>query len=84
MVHMLAYAQHGGWGGAYNVLDAFETGSAELVAVADMSHMLVYAQHGGWGADDVLDDLKAGFTDVLPALTCRTCSLMLNRVGWGS
>ena len=34
----------GRWGGAYNELDAFETGSTELVAVVDMLHMPAYGQ----------------------------------------
>ena len=42
----------GGWnwggGGVSNVLDAFEIGSTELVAVVEMLHMLAYTQQGGW------------------------------------
>ena len=39
MLHMLAYAQHGGWG-AYNVLEAFETGSM-MIMMMEMVVMMM-------------------------------------------
>ena len=62
--------------GAYNVLDAFETGSTELVAVVDMLHMLAYAQQGA-----LLTTLRQGPRKLLPLLTisqmekARLCSV---------
>ena len=43
MLHMLAYAQQGGWGGAHNVLDDFETGSTELTVRPPMHRHLELA-----------------------------------------
>ena len=35
-LHMLSYGQQGGWRGCDNVLDEYNTGPTELVAVVDM------------------------------------------------
>jgi len=54
-----------GVGSAYNVLDVFERGSTELVAVVDMLHMLAYAQHRGWGGSyNVLDASETGSAEL--------------------
>ena len=52
-----------GVGSAYNVLDVFERGSTELVAVVDMLHMLAYAQQGA-----LLTTLRQGPRKLLPLL----------------
>ena len=57
MLHMLSYGQQCGWvvvGDVIrcdNVLDEYNTGPMELVAVVHMLHMLSYGQQGGGGCD---------------------------------
>ena len=85
MLHMLSYGQQGGgWcmGVCDNVLDEYNTGPTELVVVVNMLHMFSYGQQGGGGWGRVITFLASitrGTRNLLPLLTCRTCSLLVNR-----
>ena len=67
--------------GADNVLDDCKTGSTKLVNVVDMLHMFPFAQQGVGGLMTFLTTVRHGPRNLLPLLTCCTCSLMLNRGG---
>ena len=85
MLHMLSYGQQGGggcMGVCDNVLDEYNTGPTELVVVVNMLHMFSYGQQGGGGWGRVITFLASitrGTRNLLPLLTCRTCSLLVNR-----